>query len=176
MQPERMMTPMGDKTIHYRLICSYEGKSGITHNQDCYEAVGGLMTGAEWREQVRSTAPVLDMGGDNDFAIGPVQVAEIVQRVDAASDAVTLICGGSDSIGPRVAEVPAIDRARRSIHARVDIPSGAIVRPDMLMVVRPSGGIDPWLLDDPDGPVGKHTTRRVKAGSPVTTECFYRVD
>lgn len=114
-------------------------------------------------------------GGDHDFAIGPDDVREIVQRVDAASDAVALVYGGSPVVGPRMAELAAKDRARRSIHAAVDIPNGTIVRSEMLTVIRPSGGLDPWLLDDPSGPVGKHTTRRVQAGTPVTTECFYKV-
>jgi len=112
-------------------------------------------------------------GGDSDFAIGPQDVTDIVSRVDAASDAVTLVYGGSDVVGPRATELPAKERARRSIHALVDIPSGAIVRSDMLTVIRPTGGLDPWLLDDPDGPVGKHTRRRFVAGEALTADGFY---
>lgn len=112
-------------------------------------------------------------GGDSDFAIGPEDVSAIVNRVDAASDAVTLIFGGSDMVGPRVAELAAKERARRSIHAAVDIPKLTIVRRDMLTVIRPTGGLDPWLLDDPEGPVGKHARRRFVAGEPITAGGFY---
>ena len=112
-------------------------------------------------------------GGDHDFAIGPDDVAEIVGNKDPVSDAIGLVYGGSDVIGPRATELAAKERARRSIHAAVDIPSGVIVTAEMLTVIRPTGGMDPWLLGSTDGPVGRHTTRRVKAGTPVTPECFY---
>ena len=109
-------------------------------------------------------------GGDHDFAIGPDQVREIVERVDAASDAVTLIYGGSDIVGPRVSELPALNGARRSLHASVDIPSGTKLRSSMVSVLRPAVGIEPWLLQDT---LGRHTTRRIVAGDPITTDCFY---
>ena len=109
-------------------------------------------------------------GGDNDFGIGPDQVTEIVQRVDAASDAVTLVYGGSDIVGPRVSELPALNGARRSLHARVDIPSGTKLRSSMVSVLRPAVGIEPWQLTDT---LGRHTTRRIVAGDPITQDCFY---
>jgi N-acetylneuraminate synthase/N,N'-diacetyllegionaminate synthase len=115
-------------------------------------------------------------GGDHDFAIGPSDVTEIVNRNDAASDAVTLVYGGSDVIGPRSTELPAIQLARRSIHAAVDIPAGTIIRSEMLSVLRPTGGFDPWLLNDPDGPVGKHTRKRLVQGDPVGLDAFYGFD
>jgi len=109
-------------------------------------------------------------GGDHDFAIGPDQAREIVERVDAASDAVTLVYGGSDIVGPRVSELPALNGARRSLHARVDIPSGTKLRSSMVSVLRPAVGIEPWLLQDT---LGRHTTRRIVAGDPITADCFY---
>lgn len=112
-------------------------------------------------------------GGDHDFAIGPDDIREIVERVDAASDAVAMIYGGSPLLGVRLCEQPARERARRSLHAAVDIPPGTIITPEMISVLRPADGMDPWLLDDPAGPVGKHTTRRLKIGEPITDDAVY---
>ena len=109
-------------------------------------------------------------GGDHDFAIGPDQAREIVERVDAASDAIALVYGGSDIVGPRVSELPALHGARRSLHAAVDIPSGTKLRSSMVAVLRPADGIEPWLLQDT---LGRHTVRRILAGDPITTDCFY---
>jgi len=90
--------------------------------------------------------------------------------VDAASDAIALVYGGSDIVGPRVSELPALHGARRSLHAAVDIPSGTKLRSSMVAVLRPADGIEPWQLQDT---LGRHTIRRIEAGSPITADCFY---
>jgi len=109
-------------------------------------------------------------GGDHDFAIGTEQAREIVEREDAASDAIGVVFGGSPIVGPRAAELPALRGARRSLHAKTDIPSGAKLRSSMVTVLRPADGIEPWRLTDT---LGRHTNRRITAGSPITTDCFY---
>lgn len=106
-------------------------------------------------------------GGDHDFAIGPDQLREIVEQKDAVSDAVAAVYGGGTDFGPRPSEMPARQYARRSLHARTDIAAGAALTRDLIDVLRPADGIEPWLVDDL---MGVRTTRAILAGEAITTE------
>ena len=106
-----------------------------------------------------------DQGGDHDFAIGPDELRQLVNGDVSIPNRQRLL--GDSTIGPVPVEAPARQYARRSIHARVDIPTGTTITRDMLHAVRPTGGLGPWLLDDPDGPVGTTAIRDYPAGTPI---------
>lgn len=57
--------------------------------------------------------------------------------------------------------------ARRSLHAAVDIPKGTVITRDMIIALRPWGGIETQHL-----PIilGKKTVRTIKARSPIVWE------
>lgn len=59
--------------------------------------------------------------------------------------------------------------ARRSLYAAYDIPAGAVLTEDMVITLRPWGGIDPR---DADLAIGKKLLRGVKAREPITWEVF----
>jgi hypothetical protein len=44
---------------------------------------------------------------------------------------------------------------------------------DLLAVLRPADGMEPWMLDHPDGPLGKHTSRWLRAGEAITKDTFH---
>jgi len=112
-------------------------------------------------------------GGDHDFAITPDQIREIVDP-EPVSDAIAMIYGGSPLIGVRLCEQPARERARRSLHAAMDIPPGTMLHMEHMAVLRPADGMEPWMLEDPAGPLGKHTTRWLRAGEPVTVDALHQ--
>ena len=85
-------------------------------------------------------------GGDNDFAIGPDDVVEIVGQVDLSSAAVVAVLGGSDELGVRASEVAAVQGARRSPYASEDIGEGEVVDSSNTFMLRPSVGVEPWRL------------------------------
>lgn len=59
--------------------------------------------------------------------------------------------------------------ARRSLYAAYDIPAGAVLTEDMVITLRPWGGIDPR---DAGLAIGKKLLRGVKAREPITWEVF----
>ncbi len=118
-------------------------------------------------------------GGDDDFAIGPEDLARLVTNTTPISEAVRAVYSGTSTLGVLSCEADARRLARRSIHAAVDIPAGSQIRRDQLVVIRPADGLEPWLLDATRGqigadgsPVGKLAATDIPAGSPVTAASF----
>ncbi len=85
-------------------------------------------------------------GGDNDFAIGPDMVRQIVQRVDPMSEAVLMVLGGSEVLGVRASELSALYAARRSPYATEDIKAGHSVDAGNTVMLRPAAGVEPWRI------------------------------
>lgn len=103
-------------------------------------------------------------GGDNDFAIGPDDLQRLANGTGTASESVRELYGGSSKIGPIPCEASAIQYARRSIHARVDIPAGSVILRSHLSVIRPADGLPPSQLDEV---IGTTATQAVAAGEPL---------
>ncbi len=105
-------------------------------------------------------------GGDNDFAIGPNELYDLVNGHGLiVAEAIRDTLAGTSKIGPIPVEEPARQLARRSIHAAEDIEAGVALTPEMLAVVRPADGLPPANFDDT---VGKTLAFGVKAGDPIT--------
>lgn len=66
-------------------------------------------------------------------------------------------------------ELPVKQSARRSLVARIDIPAGTTLKPDMLTCKRPGTGIPPT---DMDGVLGKTLKNSVSAEQVLTWEMF----
>jgi sialic acid synthase SpsE len=118
-------------------------------------------------------------GGDHDFAIGPEDLARLVTSDVPVSEGVRAVYSGTPTLGVLGCEAPARHLARRSIHAKTDIPPGAQITRDMLTVIRPATGLAPWLLEAVKGqigadfsPVGKLANVAIAAGTPITPNLF----
>jgi sialic acid synthase SpsE len=118
-------------------------------------------------------------GGDHDFAIGPEDLARLVTSDVPVSEGVRAVYSGTPTLGVLGCEAEARHLARRSIHAKVDIPPGAQITRVMLTVIRPATGLAPWLLEAVKGqigadfsPVGKLANVAIAAGTPITPNLF----
>ena len=112
-------------------------------------------------------------GGDNDFAITPTELAALVKNREPVSEAIENVYGGSSLLGARSCELRAKNYARRSLRANGRISAGRIVRRDLVQVVRPGGGMAPWLLDEPIGPLGRAVIRDMEDGEAFTPQILY---
>jgi len=81
-------------------------------------------------------------GPDHPFAIEPEELRDLVRQVREVESAL----GDGRKLGPAPEEVEYYEKARRSVHARVDIPEGAELTEEMLTVKRPGYGIRPKFL------------------------------
>lgn len=81
-------------------------------------------------------------GPDHKLSLDPAEFAAMVSDIRAVEQAF-----GDGVKVSRESELEAIRSARRSITARMDIPAGTIITPDMLKISRPGTGIEPKFLD-----------------------------
>ena len=103
-------------------------------------------------------------GGDHDFALAPVAMDWFHgMPSDELGPAPEVI--GSPTIGRLAVEEAAVTQARRSIAAAVDIEAGTPITESMLSFLRPGTGIPPFMVDEPDGPVGRSYPQTIAAGS-----------
>jgi len=103
-------------------------------------------------------------GGDHDFALAP-QAMDWFHSMPADELGPTKDVIGSPTIGRLLVEEDAVTNARRSIAAAVDIPAGTTITEDMLCYLRPGTGIEPWKIDEADGPIGKTYKQTIAAGT-----------
>ena len=108
-------------------------------------------------------------GGDHDFALAPVAMDWFHgMPSDELGPAPEVI--GSPHIGRLAVEEAAVTQARRSIAAAVDIEAGTPITESMLAYLRPGTGIPPWMVDEPDGPVGRTYPQTIAAGTLLPTK------
>ncbi len=101
-------------------------------------------------------------GPDHPSALEPQELAEYVEAIRNAEKAL-----GSPIKNVQPSEEENHRLARRSIHARVDVPKGTRIEPDMLILKRPALGIHP---SHQDLVVGRTAQRDIKADEWVTWE------
>jgi len=102
-------------------------------------------------------------GPDHPFAIEPNELAELVRQVRDVESAM----GDGRKLGPSPEEMEFYEKARRSIHAAVDIPEGTVITEEMLAVKRPGYGIRPKFIELL---VGRKASRNIEADSWITWE------
>jgi N,N'-diacetyllegionaminate synthase len=100
-------------------------------------------------------------GPDHPFAIEPDELRELVAQIRDVESAM----GDGRKLGPAPEEMEFYEKARRSVHAAVDIPEGTVIREEMLCVKRPGYGVRPKHL-----PLlfGRTARRRVDADQWIT--------
>jgi sialic acid synthase SpsE len=110
------------------------------HTQGDHIALAAVAMGASVIEKHFTLNRNLE-GPDHPFAIEPAELSLMISRLREIEAAI----GDGRKEGPRAAEQEMFDKGRRSLHARVAIPSGETITADMIAVKRPGLGISPKL-------------------------------
>lgn len=82
-------------------------------------------------------------GPDHRFALNPDELGILVQNIRE----VEVAMGNGQKLKPSDAELEYYQKARRSIHARTDIPKGESITQDKIIIKRPGFGIHPKHID-----------------------------
>jgi sialic acid synthase SpsE len=101
-------------------------------------------------------------GPDHPFSIEPDELAALVRSVRECEAAL-----GSPRKRMLESERGSYTMGRRSIFARMDIPAGTPITPDMLAILRPGLGLKPKHLDNV---VGRRAAVDIRAHDPITWE------
>lgn len=101
-------------------------------------------------------------GPDHKASLEPAELAQMIQDIRAIECAL-----GNGDKRPRPSELPVRDLVRRSIVVSRDLPAGAELSKEDLMLLRPGTGIPPTHLPDV---VGRRLTRAVTAGTLLNWE------
>ncbi len=113
--------------------------SGLSdHTRGIHISVAAAALGASVVEKHFTMDRTLK-GPDHPFAIEPGELAELVRQIREVESAL----GDGRKLGPAEEEMEFYQKARRSLHAAVDIPEGTTITEDMLTVKRPGYGIRP---------------------------------
>lgn len=102
-------------------------------------------------------------GPDHPFAIEPDELKELVRQIREVESAL----GDGRKLGPTDDEMEFYEKARRSVHAAVDIPAGILISEEMLVCKRPGYGVRPKHLPLL---VGRRALRDIAADEWITWE------
>lgn len=115
------------------------------HTLGIHVPIGAAALGACVLEKHITISRTME-GPDHSFALEPGELAALVSSVREVSRAL-----GTGIKERSIAEDEAYVKGRRSIHAKVDIPSNTRITPDMLIVKRPGYGIEPKFINIIEG-------------------------
>lgn len=130
------------------------------HTEGIHVSVAAAAMGASIIEKHFTLDRTLQ-GPDHPFAIEPKELKELVRQIRELEAAL----GDGRKLGPAPEEMEFYEKARRSVHAAVDIPGGTVITREMLTVKRPGYGIRPKYL-----PIllGRKAQRDIEADSWIT--------
>ncbi|MFH1386138.1 MAG: N-acetylneuraminate synthase family protein [bacterium] len=135
--------------------------SGLSdHTLGIHISVAAVAMGAKVIEKHFTLDKKME-GPDHPFAVEPKELKALVSQIREVEAAI----GSGKKLGPRACEMENYQIGRRSIHAKTEIPKGTIIKDEMLIVKRPSFGIQPKYFDKV---VGKKTKRSIKADEWIT--------
>ena len=100
-------------------------------------------------------------GPDHAFAIEPNEMFDLMQQIRDVEEAF----GEGIKNGPRIEEIEMAEKGRRSLHARVPIAAGQVIKPEMLVAKRPGLGIPPFLRPHV---LGRTARRNIDADDWIT--------
>lgn len=100
-------------------------------------------------------------GPDHAFAIEPHEMSELMNKIREIESSF----GNGIKNGPCQEEIEMAEKGRRSLHARVPIISGQVIRADMLVAKRPGLGIPPFLRAQV---IGRTARRNIEADDWIT--------
>lgn len=112
------------------------------HTMDIHISVAAVAMGAKVIER-HFTLDRNMRGPDHAFAIEPYELKILVRQIRDIEDAL----GSGQKLGPSKREKENYEKARRSIHAKVNITKGTKITEDMLVIKRPGCGIKPKFID-----------------------------
>jgi len=81
-------------------------------------------------------------GYDHRMSVTPAGLKKMVRNVRDTEKAL-----GSGTKQPTEAEMKRISGARRSLYWKGSYPAGTVITPEMLLILRPGGGLEPEMLD-----------------------------
>ena len=130
------------------------------HTDGIHISVAAAAMGASIIEKHFTLDRTLE-GPDHPFAIEPKELKELVRQIREVETAL----GDGRKLGPAPEEKEFYEKARRSVHAAVDIPEGSVIIREMLTVKRPGYGIRPKHL-----PIllGRKAQKDIEADSWIT--------
>jgi len=99
-------------------------------------------------------------GPDHQASLEPDELERAVSLVETAGVAL-----GRTEKTPTATERDRIDKARKGLHAAVDIPADTEIRAEHVDVLRPAAGLSPRQYD---AVVGARTRTSITAGEPIT--------
>lgn len=103
------------------------------------------------------------VGGDHDFAVTPQEMGQLEWDTgDSTYD-------GSSVLEASMVETKGRVGARRSMHAAKYLPKNRLLRVEDVVMLRPGGGLEPWMLDSY---VGKPIRENVSAGDVLQARMF----
>jgi N-acetylneuraminate synthase/N,N'-diacetyllegionaminate synthase len=132
------------------------------HTRGIHVSVAAVALGASVIEK-HFTMDRTMKGPDHPFAIEPDELAELVRQVRDVEAAL----GDGRKLGPAPEELEFYQKARRSLHAAVEIPEGTVITEEMLCTKRPGLGIRPKYLPLV---LGRTARRRIEADRWITWE------
>jgi N-acetylneuraminate synthase/N,N'-diacetyllegionaminate synthase len=112
------------------------------HSLGIHISVAAVAMGAKVIEKHFTISRKLK-GPDHPFALEPDELKEMIKQIRDVEKAL----GDGKKLGPHPEELENFEKARRSIHARVNIPKGTKITKDMLIIKRPGYGIKPKFID-----------------------------
>ena len=136
--PPSIMNLRSMETIH-RAFGTPVGLSD--HTTGIHISVAAVAMGAKIIEKHFTLDRTME-GPDHPFAIEPRELCEMVRQIRDVEAAL----GDGRKLGPRPEEMEFYQKARRSVHAAVDIPAGTVITQEMLTVRRPGYGIRPKFV------------------------------
>jgi len=95
-------------------------------------------------------------GPDHSFALEPCELKSLVLKIREIESAI----GDGVKAGPREEEMEMYSKARRSLHAAVDIKKGCVITEAMLVSKRPGYGVPIYLRDIVVGREAKHDIKK----------------
>lgn len=132
------------------------------HTSGIHVSVAAVAMGASVIEKHFTLDRTME-GPDHPFAIEPNELKEMVRQIRDVESAM----GDGRKLGPSPEEMEFYEKARRSIHAAVDISAGTVITIEMLAVKRPGYGIRPKFIDLL---VGRKACRNIEVDAWITWE------
>jgi N-acetylneuraminate synthase len=134
------------------------------HTEGIDVALAAVATGACVIEKHFTLDRTLE-GPDHRASLEPAELRELVRSIRRVEKAL-----GSGRKVPTASEMETARVARRSLVAARDIPAGATLERDMVVMRRPGTGLSPAALDTI---LGQQTTREIAAGTLLEQDMFF---
>ncbi len=132
------------------------------HTRGIHIAIAAVAMGACFIEKHFTLNRAME-GPDHPFAIEPEELKEMIQHIREVEQSL----GHGKKQGPVPEEMENYHIGRRSIHARVKIPKGMVIKEDMLIMKRPGFGIKP---KDIKKVIGRAAKCNIEADQWITWE------